>query len=205
MQRNAVVSTFEQTESHSELIRDDITQASPITATGYYARDLRVLGQIVEGYSVSALHVKVFFDRYQICALQTTSNPDAHLFITRLLRPRSCNQKLAGKRKTMGGMVKCELSVQDIEAAEALYRKFRQNSQEVPAPYRMSQLLRGVGFFLDNKGAKLRTLLFENDNISLVYQDTEHKTITIDEHSAFFYEHWLEMSQQRGKGPKLRS
>jgi hypothetical protein len=204
MAQNLSESMFEEFQLVLPQANSSSAHGSLRTIPVCYARDLRVLGQMFEGHSVSSLHVKVTNGRYHACGVQLGANHKATP-IFRFLRPLFETQQAKRKANTNGGLVKCELTSQDISAADRLNQRFRQDSHEAPAPYSMSQILRAVGNYLDTQlNTTLSCLSFGNNLVLFKYQTPNGEVNVVEKSLEYFNEYWSQIRSRRSRQTKLR-
>lgn len=169
-------SVFNEFQSYLRQVEPAPNQGSKAISGTSYARDLRVLGQIIDGYSFTSVIVELTDGHYCIRGLQKRYKPESILF-----------------------------THQDITAAGRLYRQHRQTAGDAPDAFRFSQILRAVGFYLDTqRQATLKRLFIANNCISLEYQTTSGQTEILEKSLDFFYDYWVHMYLRRRHRRKSR-
>lgn len=150
----------------------------------------------MEGYSFTSLIVEVADGHYHIRGLQKERKPHSIPFM-RLLRRRSAAQDCRTK-PPKNSEVSWQVTAQDISAANTLNQQYRQKSSDVPDAFRLSQILRGVGFYLDTRReAELKCLSIASNRVSFEYQTASGRTERVENSFEFFYDYWINMYLQR--------
>lgn len=106
-----------------------------------------------------------------------------------------------------GGLTELHYSPAEIHRLEEEGRARRRNDSGMPDFNMLSQLLRTVGAYVDQKGGRLFAVSRHGSKVTLQYQVSEGD-LTIESHEApSFYKFFSEMYLQRGtdSSPKKES
>ena len=160
-----------------------------------YARDLRTLGQVLEGYSVGKLEIEMGDGRYQVRG-QKNRHPEEPIPLTKIIRQWFGANDSGIKTTKKRGVVNCQVSKRELDMADSINRGNRQTQGEMPDAYSLSQILRSV--YLDTRdGALFHRLQIENERVTLEYVTANGKPKRVDETLKFFYDYWVQMYLRR--------
>ena len=100
--------------------------------------------------------------------------------------------------RRQGGVGEFRYSPEDIDQLEKEGRAKRQNGNRMPDFYQLSQLLRTVGAYVDQKGARFCGLSRHGSRLTLQYQMGEGQ-LTIEAHEIpSFYNFFVQLYLRRG-------
>ncbi|MGZ8484042.1 MAG: hypothetical protein ACXW6R_08935 [Candidatus Binatia bacterium] len=164
-----------------------------------YHRILRILGSMLQKESLAEFEIQQSDDVYTIRGQSPRQASGCLSLLGRIFG--------AGKSMRNGDLAvtgKLRYSVRDILLFEARERALRKVSSEVPDPYAPSQILRGVGCYLDKReGSRLVSVKVKNRWVTIDYlvRDGRVEKIYQDFHS--FYDYGVKMYMQRSNRSKL--
>ncbi len=99
---------------------------------------------------------------------------------------------------------KLRYSVRDILLFETEERAQRKESSEIPDPYAPSQILRGVGCYLDKReGSRLVSVKVKNRWVTIDYLARDGRVEKIYQDFDYFYDYGVKMYMQRSNRSKL--
>jgi len=144
-----------------------------------HARALRVIGQLIEGFSSSSYDVEFDDDNYHICVISPPTR-----FYTLFARSGASfrgwsRQRLLGQPGSLALTRSCSLD--DIEALDTTAKSNRQGWNGIGDPLGTSEWLRALGGHLDKKSLRLRRVSRQNERILVTYETTSG-SIGIEEH-----------------------
>jgi hypothetical protein len=115
-------------------------------------------------------------------------------------------QALRGKRdepasepQPSSGMLELRYSAEDIERMDAQEQSKRKGGGGTPEAHRLSQILRAVGGYVDQKGGRLLEVRKTHDEIIIEYESALKKKLTEQFTVAGLYDYWVKMYLRRKK------
>jgi hypothetical protein len=181
-------------------------QANSCGATGrgadHFAPKLRALGQALEKFSFTAIDVILGDENYQVIG-RTTSRGNGKFSLSRRV-----GNLVSGLFRCPSGMEPAaqfvlQFSPEEIEIFDSRGKSQRRDSNRMPDPYSISQILRGVGFFADHKNvAKLVAISLNGNWITTTYQTSALRLEQVQESLQSYYQGWVKMYLGRSNRPK---
>ena len=104
------------------------------------------------------------------------------------------------KSKSGGSRNQIELtySQAEIEALDAQERAKRKEANKTPDPYGVSQILRGVGTFLDNRqAASVLGISYQDEWVTMLYKTRDGRVEQDKQDLEYFYDFWVKMYLHR--------
>jgi hypothetical protein len=99
--------------------------------------------------------------------------------------------------------VKLSYSRAEIEALDALERAKRKEATRMPDPYAASQILRGVGTFLDNRHATaVLGITYRDQWVTVLYKTADGRVEQEKQDLEYFYDYWVKMYLRRSNRPR---
>ena len=188
---------------HDSALVDD---SSPDAEATGYARALRTLGLILEQHGFTMFDLRV---EHGTCVVDG------------IVRRRTLRQtSLLGKiRDFFSGPVQVsrnggeavnlilKFTLAEIAAMETQVRQQRQQTSKMPDPYGLSQILRGVGCYLDTRiGSQLIGVTIKDCWVTMVYRTNDGRVERAHQDFEYFYNYSVKMylhRSSRDKGPPL--
>jgi hypothetical protein len=97
-----------------------------------------------------------------------------------------------------------QYSITDLLNCETESRERRQQSSLMPDPYSTSQILRGVGCFLDKReGSRLLGVTVKDRWVAIDYVTADGREQKETQDFEYFYNYWVKMYMQRSSRDKL--
>jgi hypothetical protein len=159
-----------------------------------FAHQLRALGQALEKFCFAALDVKLSGGNYlvtgQVAAVEKAKFSLGQ-FVRGLLRgfPTST---LTGSKVTL-----C-FSPQEIESFAFQGKAERRAAGKMPGPHSISQILRGIGSYLDSQeGTTLIAISLNPKRVSVRYRTAAGKLEQAHQNVEYFCDYWMKMSLRR--------
>jgi len=101
-------------------------------------------------------------------------------------------------QRPQGGVsLELHYTPQDIDCIERKGRERRRNGSKMPDFYTLSQLLRTVGAYIDEKGGRLFGISRQESRLTLRYQKSEGEITIEAQDIPSFYDFFLQMSLHR--------
>ena len=188
---------------HHSALDDDSSADSETTG---YARVLRTLGLILEQHRFSMFDLRVehgtcFVDGI---ARRRTQHPSSLLgkvrdfFAGSVQVSRNCGEAVN---------LILKFTLAEIAAMETQVRQQRQPTSKMPDPYGLSQILRGVGCYLDTRiGSQLIGVTIKDCWVTMVYRTNDGRVERAHQDFEYFYNYSVKMylhRSSRDKGPPL--
>jgi hypothetical protein len=175
------------------------TESPPSLERTSYARELRALGQSLEVRHMLSLDLELEGGIYRVRGGITASKyaeSSLSAFVQDLVSGVA-SALTGGSRRSVYEMLLC-YKPEDIAELDAQGRAHRRNAHQIPDPYSLSQKLRGVGSFLDDRlEAKLAGISIEDRWVTVRYRTAEGRLEQAKQDVAYFYNYWVKMYLRR--------
>lgn len=174
-----------------------------------YARKLRALGQALEERRVSSLDLEVEGGAYGVRG-KVTVRKDAKLSLSELLRTvifefRAWLEKTIGLERSVGEL-DLRFTAEEIEQQDRKGRANRRQANATPDPHSLSQILRGVGSYLDSKPkTSLVGVSVEDWWVTIRYKTADGCQVQVKQHIYYLYDYWVKMYLRRYNRSKTPS
>ena len=110
----------------------------------------------------------------------------------------------AGKRCQQPAVRQLQYSITDLLNSETESRERRKQSSQMPDPYSISQILRGIGCFLDKReGSRLLGVTVKDRWVAIDYVTADGREQKEIQNFEYFYNYWVKMYMQRSSRSKL--
>jgi hypothetical protein len=94
--------------------------------------------------------------------------------------------------------IELRYSLENIRAMDAQVRVRRSASPEIPDPLSMSQLLRVIGGFMDNRAdEELLGVSIDDRWVTITHVSRDHRLLKTSHDIEYFYDLWVKMYLQR--------
>lgn len=91
----------------------------------------------------------------------------------------------------------------ELETFHRQERAKRRDGENFPDPYSISQILRGVGTFLEGRCARaLLAITLEERCVTVLYQNGDGEPMREMQDLDFFYDYWIKLYLHRSNRPK---
>ncbi|MGH7876003.1 MAG: hypothetical protein ACREQO_27755 [Candidatus Binatia bacterium] len=179
-----------------------ITVPKHVGEKNSFAVELRAVGQALEKFKFNGFKLARRNGVYTI-----TGNGSADLAATfsliQFIRDfvRSGESK-GGKSGQSGNQIELSYARTEIEALDAQERAKREDGNKMPDPYGISQILRGVGTFLDNReAASVLGISYQDQWVTVLYKTRDGRVEHEKQDLEYFYDFWVKMYLRRGNRP----
>jgi hypothetical protein len=159
-----------------------------------FAHQLRALGQALEKFCFAALDLKLSSGNYlvtgQVAAVEKPKFSPSQ-FVRALLRgfPSATHS---------GGKVTLRFSLQEIEGFTFQSKAKRSEAGKMSGAHSISQILRGIGSYLDGReGTSLIAISLNQKRVSVRYQTATGKHEQVHQDLEYFHDYWAKMSLRR--------
>ena len=166
-----------------------------------FAHQLRALGQALEKFGLAAFDLENVGGTYQITSRTPVKN--RKLSFSRLVRGLVSRSRRPTSVASAATQVVLRFSPEDIECFDVRGRSRRQDSNKMPDPYSLSQILRGVGSYMDHKNvANLVAISLNGEWVTTTYKTASQSLERVQERLEYYYEYWVKMYLDRSNRPK---
>ena len=174
-------------------------ERAPALSRISYAKDLRVLGQVLERLAIESVDLKLDSGCYVVRG-QVDENKRGNVSfrvivrnLSRLWSPREESVPRVSKGVLAGRYSQQELQELDLQA-----RANRRDPNKLPDPYGLSQKLRGVGFYLDSRSqSSLVGISIKDRWVTIRYETLWQDLQEAKEDIEYFYNYWVKMYLRR--------
>ncbi|HKY07375.1 MAG TPA: hypothetical protein VJQ55_04000 [Candidatus Binatia bacterium] len=162
---------------------------------------MRALGQALERFGLVSFELELQGEN--ILVRGELSVPETKVSFSRLFR-----ELLTGRppANCPSGQIDLRFLPHEIETFDSCGKDGRQDACKLPNPYSISQILRGVGAYLDNRPGSVPTsIALKGKWVGIHYQTAEGRLERVAQHLEYFYDYWTNMYLRRSNRPKLVS
>lgn len=193
-QSSAQSSIFEEFQLPSQLENDVVEDLK------YFPLDrtLRTLGTMLQLDGFAEFELRVKDDLYVVHRLGAAEKSAGSSLFEKLLS--------LGRRREGDPCANRELrySMTDLLTFETQVRERRKQSSEMPDPYSLSQILRGVGCYLDKRErSRLLSVVVKDRWVTIEYLAGDGRAEKAHQDFEYFYNYWVKMYMQRSNRAKL--
>jgi hypothetical protein len=163
-----------------------------------YAKELRAIGQALEKLQFRSFELRQHDGQYLVSG-RAAADIEATFTLIRRIRElaRGCGRLFAG-----AGPVELSYSTTEIKYLDSKERVKREQSNKLPDPYSVSQIMRGVGAFLDRQNtASLLGITFENSRATVRFQTADGRVRQEKRDLSYFYDFCVKMYLRREDRP----
>ena len=162
-------------------------------------RILRTLGLLLQQAGITEYDLRVSDALYSIYTQVVTEDR---------ARPSLMRQIFgfggAQKRRPQLAMRQLEYSIADLLNFEAEGRRHRKQASHMPDPFSTSQILRGVGRFLDKRaGSRLLGVTVKERSVGIDFLTAGGRKQRAIQDFEYFYNYWVKMYLQRSDRCKI--
>lgn len=187
---------FEYEDSSS--IAEEGSEASEILP---YHRILRILGSMLQQESLAEYEIQHSDHVYTIRGQFPRQASGCSSLLGRIF---GAGKSMRHSDRAARGELR--YSVSDILRFETEVRAQRKESSEIPDPYCPSQILRGVGCYLDKReGSRLVGIKVKNRSVTIDYLARDGRVEKAFQDFEYFYDYGIKMYLQRSNRSKLPS
>ncbi len=196
MQQNTAEKRDVFTSLESGSLYDD---AALQPENGSYAQTLRTLGHALESHHFLSFEINVEGDTYVVKGI-TPPTDQAKSSLLRSLHDLF-TKRGASERKTPHE-IELRYSAKEIFNLGERVRRQRSLAPEMPDPHSLSQLLRGIGCYLDKKFIQqLITLAIKERRVLIGYRGRDGQLLKAEQDIEYFYNFWIKMYMHRSSRP----
>ena len=168
-----------------------------------YAKQLRAVGQDLEAHNLLSVDLEMEAGFYVVRGTARVSKATGSLF-GRFLRVFIYSSISNSGQPRAASESNLRYSLRDIEELESRGRAKRKEPHHMPDPYSLSQVLRSVGSYLDNRAGTHPVGITVRDHwTTLQYRTPEGRLEYARQDIEYFYDYWVKMYLRRREKPKL--
>jgi hypothetical protein len=166
-----------------------------------HASTLRMLGHVLEAHRCSTFEIRVENYDYVIKGkIPPAEQPKPSLL--RSVRTLFSKPPVPIPEENKTNEIELRFSPGDLQALEAQVRSERKASPEAPDPQGTSQLLRGVGCYLDKRPYSMFVSVAVEDRwVTIVSRNRAGQLQKVQQDIEYFYNFWVKMYLQRSGRP----
>jgi hypothetical protein len=171
----------------------------------FYSQILRPVGQMLESLGVESFALQLEGDEVLVkgqkkLAPSRPPAPEVSLKVVwQMLRGKQAEQSPAPRPTS--GAVELRYNRDDISRTEAEGRNRRKAAGGGPEPHSLSQILRAVGAFVDEKSGRLLAVKKDGLEITFEYESTLGRNMSEKFSVASLYDYWVKMYLKRRGRP----
>jgi hypothetical protein len=161
-----------------------------------FSQLLRPVGQMLEALQVESLSLKVEDAGVSVRAQKRPERPapDISLHVTWQIFRRKKSQTAP---QPSSGVLDLHYSHDDILRMDSEAQAHRKGTGGSPEAHTLSQILRAVGAFVDQKQGRLLGVTIEGQDIAIEYESALRKTLTEKFTVSSLYDYWVKMYLRR--------
>lgn len=200
MKQNTIQQEEILENEHNSALVDDSSGDSE--AAGY-ARALRTLGLILEQHRFCTFDLRVEEDTCIVKGIAQRAEMNRPSVLQQIRSLFGGSSQFSG---TNGKTIELEhsFSMAEIAAMEPKVREQRQEASKMPDPYCLSQILRGVGCYLDRRmGSKLIGVTIKDRWVTIVCRTADGRMERTHQDYEYFYNYSVKMYMHRSSREKL--
>jgi hypothetical protein len=172
-----------------------------------YARDLRVVGQLLERWQITGADLVRVADAYIIRGIQK-ANGDSRFFgffSRRFMTGLYAILHGDFRRTLRSRVINLRYDLEEIVKVDYLARCKRSDISPLPDPYSLSHILRSAGAYLDGrKNSALIGISLQDPWVTIRFETTEGKPEETKQHRQHFYDYWVKMYLRRANQGQMQ-
>jgi hypothetical protein len=167
-----------------------------------YAQLLRPIGQMLEGLGVESFNLEVEGDDFVVRGQRreiAPTTPEVRTFriLWEVIRGKHPDPQPTAAPSS--GVVELRYTAEDIAQMERAGREKRSASSGTPEAHALSQILRAMGDFVDQKQGRLLAVKKENQTLTIEYESALKRKISEELTVSALYDHWVRMYLKRSQ------
>ena len=167
-----------------------------------YARDLRVVGQLLDRRQIISAELVCVADAYIIRGIQKP-NGDSR-FSRRFMTGLQAILHRDFRRTLRSRIINLRYDLEEIVKADYLARCKRSDISPLPDPYSLSHILRSAGAYVDGrKNSSLIGISLQDRWVTIRFETAEGNPEEAKQDLRYFYDYWVKMYLRRGSQGKM--
>ncbi len=172
-----------------------------------YARDLRVVGQLLDRRQITSAELVCVADAYIIRGIQKP-NGDSRFFgyfSRRFMTGLQAILHSDFRRPLRSGVINLRYDLAEIVKADYLARCKRSDISPLPDPYSLSHILRSAGAYLDGrKNSSLIGISLQDAWVTIRFETAEGNPEEAKQNRQHFYDYWVKMYLRRASQGQMQ-
>jgi len=163
-----------------------------------FAQLLRPVGQMLEAVNPESFSLTVERESVSVRARkreETAPSADVSLKVSWQLFRRKRPER--AEPQPSSGVLELHYTREDIERAETEGQARRNSASGIPEAHGLSQVLRAVGGYVDQRGGRLAGVSKANEDITIEYDSATGRRVTEQFTVASLYDYWVKMYMRR--------
>jgi hypothetical protein len=172
----------------------------------FYARDLRVVGQLLDRRQISSADLVCVADAYIIRGIQKANDDSSFGYFSRRFMTRLYAILHGDFRRTLGsGVINLRYDLEEIVKVDYLARRKRSEISPPPDPYSLSHILRSAGAYLDGrKDSSLIGISLQEPWVTIRFETAEGNPEEAKQNRQHFYDYWVKMYLRRASQGQMQ-
>jgi hypothetical protein len=197
---NAKQQAFDYREDHV-FVEAQSTFESEISS---YGKELRALGQALEGHRFICLDLEIEGDAYVVRG-RASIPKGAQASFSRFVRDLVTYAIEGGSgRRKPAGEVERRYTPSEVHNLDVKGRDKRKHPDKMPDPHSLSQILRSAGSYLDNRrNTSLVGISIKDRWVTVRYKTAEGRVEQARQDLEYFYNYWVKAYLRRSNRSKL--
>jgi hypothetical protein len=177
------------------------------TPASSYARDLRVVGQLLERRQITSVDLVCVADAYIVRGIQRSSGDSRFLsYLSRRYMPRLHAILHGDLRPSLRSrIINLRYDLEEIVKADYLARCKRSSISPLPDPYSLSHILRSAGAYLDGrKSSSLIGISLKDRWVTIRFETAAGNPEETKQNLQYFYDYWVKMYLRRASQSQMQ-
>ena len=165
-----------------------------------YARDLRVVGQLLDRRQITSADLVCVADAYIIRGIQKAIGDSSFFgyFARRFMTGLHAVVRGDFRRTLRSGVINLRYDLEEIINLDYLARCNRSDISRLPDPYSLSHILRSAGAYLDGRrNSSLIGISLQDAWVTIRFETAEGKPEEAKQNRQHFYDYWVKMYLRR--------
>jgi hypothetical protein len=166
-----------------------------------FAIELRAVGQALEKFKFDSFKVARRDGVYTITG-HGSADLERTFSLIRFIRDYVRSGESKGGPGGSGNQIELTYSRAEIEALDTQERAKRKEENKMPDPHGVSQILRSVGTYLDNRqAASVLGIRYQDQWVTVLYTTRDGRVEQEKQDLEYFYDFWVKMYLRRSNRP----
>ena len=178
------------------------------TPASSYARDLRVVGHLLERRQITSGDLVCIADAYIVRGIQKSSGDSGFLgYLPRGFMPR-LHAILHGdfRPSLRSRIMNLRYDLEEIVTADYLARCKRSSTSPLPDPYSLSHILRSAGAYLDGRNnCSLIGISLQDRWVTIRFETAAGNPEETKQNLQYFYDYWVKMYLRRASQGQMQT
>jgi hypothetical protein len=164
-----------------------------------FAYQLRALGQVLEKFHFSDFDIELRSGSYRVTGTASSTEQVKFSFLRFV-----CELLRGSPVQPLQSRLELYFSEDEVEQFDTRGKIKRADSNKMPDPYSISQILRGTGSYLDNRDVTMLVAISLNGKwVTVKYATPSGRLEQSKQDLEYFYDYWVKMYLRRSNRAKL--